>query len=146
MTKADNARCSLKIHTIVFLMEKQADRILQQQLELTFSQFLILSAISQNPGLSQSKIAHRRNLTNAAVSKQIDTLLRRSLIDRQRHPQSRREYILLLTRSGEKTVHQARQITDQVFEDIFGVLTGQQRQNFENSLTKLLGSFDSSPA
>lgn len=141
MTKAANARCSLKIHTVVFLMEKQADRVLQQDLKVTFSQFLILSTISRHPGFSQSKIAQQRNLTNAAVSKQTEALLTRQLILREQHPHSRREYILSLTRSGAKTLEQAHHVTDTVFANVFGILSNQQRQNFEHSLTTLLTSF-----
>lgn len=90
------------MHKGVFLIDRRADRLLADSMGGTFSQFLILMAIAQCPGLSQQKIAEFLDLTPAAVSRQIDTLGKAKLIKSEDDPQSRRSHIVSLTSAGEK--------------------------------------------
>lgn len=88
-------------HKSVCVIDRNADRLLTEAHGGTFSQFLILMAIFQCSGLSQQKIAEFLDLTPAAVSRQIDSLVKADLIVREQDPQSRRSHVVSLTSAGE---------------------------------------------
>lgn len=90
------------VHKSVYAIDRNADRLLTEKEGGTFSQFLILMAIAQCSGLSQQKIAEFLDLTPAAVSRQIDSLVKAELIVREQDPQSRRSHVVSLTPAGEK--------------------------------------------
>lgn len=90
------------IHKSVCVIDRSADRLLSDAQEGTFSQFLILMAIAQRSGLSQQKIAEFLDLTPAAVSRQIDGLVKAELIVREQDPQSRRSHVVSLSPAGEE--------------------------------------------
>lgn len=90
------------VHKSVYVIDRNADRLLTDAHGGTFSQFLILMAIAQCTGLSQQKIAEFLDLTPAAVSRQVDSLVKAGLIVRAEDPQSRRSHVVSLTPAGEK--------------------------------------------
>jgi len=90
------------VHKSVYAIDRNADRLLTEKEGGTFSQFLILMAIAQCSGLSQQRIAEFLDLTPAAVSRQIDSLVKAGLIVREQDPQSRRSHVVSLTPTGEK--------------------------------------------
>jgi DNA-binding MarR family transcriptional regulator len=89
------------VHKSVYAIDRNADRLLTEKEGGTFSQFLILMAISQCSGLSQQKIAEFLDLTPAAISRQIDSLVKAELIVREQDPHSRRSHVVSLTPTGE---------------------------------------------
>jgi MarR family transcriptional regulator for hemolysin len=88
-------------HKAVYVFDRKADRLLADAMGGTFSQFLVLMAIVQCPGLSQQKIAEFLDLTPAAVSRQIDTMVKADIIVREEDPNSRRSHVVSLTAAGE---------------------------------------------
>jgi MarR family transcriptional regulator for hemolysin len=103
------------MHKGVFLIDRKADRLLADSLGGTFSQFLVLTAIAQCPGLSQQKIAEFLDLTPAAISRQIDTLVKAELIKSEEDPQSRRSHIISLMPAGEKRVNEMKTVLMEAF-------------------------------
>lgn len=89
------------VHKSVCVIDRHADRLLTEANGGTFSQFLVLMAIAHAPGLSQQKIADFLDLTPAAVSRQIETMVNADLIVREQDPQSRRSHTVSLTKAGE---------------------------------------------
>jgi MarR family transcriptional regulator for hemolysin len=90
------------VHKCVYAIDRSADRLLTEKEGGTFSQFLILMAIAQCSGLSQQKIAEFLDLTPAAVSRQVDALVKADLIVRAEDPLNRRSHVVSLTPAGEK--------------------------------------------
>lgn len=88
-------------HKAVYVFDRKADRLLADAMGGTFSQFLVLMAIAQCSGPSQQKIAEFLDLTPAAVSRQIDTMVKAGIIVRAQDPQSRRSHVVSLTPAGE---------------------------------------------
>jgi len=103
-------------HKTVCVFDRKADRLLAENLGGTFSQFLVLMAIAHSPGLSQQKIAIFLDLTPAAVSRQIDTLVKAELIQREQDPHSRRSHIVSLTAGGETRFRAMKSALIEAFE------------------------------
>lgn len=129
-----------KIHKAVFVMDKAADSTLQDKLGLTLSQFLILMVVDQNPNVKQIEIADFLEITQAAVSRQIDVLKNKKLIIISQNRENRRENLLSPTTKGKEIFNQANLILHETFENLYKVMNEKEKVNLEKSLDKLLFS------
>lgn len=69
------------LHALVLTMGKIADKELNFQLNLTFSQFLVLVILENHPNIKQKKIGEFLNVSEAAVSKSLKILTSKKLIE-----------------------------------------------------------------
>ena len=129
---------ALQLHRLSFLLEKAADHALQQTLDLTFSQCMILNSLQKNPGCSQRSIARCRDLTQAAVSRQVDVLHEKKLISRIENAQNRREHILELTARGTHQLEKGMEIISAEFHAAFSLLKKGELQLLEHCVEKVL--------
>ncbi len=129
-----------KIHKVVFVMDKLADSTLQKKLDLTLSQFLILMNIVQNPGLNQLQIAQFLEITQAAVSRQIEVLKNKNLIIIEQNEENRREHLLYPTALGKQIFTRSNQILHEAFDQLYEIMNEKEKENLEKSLDKLLSS------
>lgn len=125
-------------HKAVFVMDKIANRTLQDNFNLTYSQFLVLVAINRNPDVSQRDIADFLDMTEAAVSRQIDIIVDKKYAQRYENKKNRREYILSLTESGKNNLQKAFKILDDKFEDVFKVIDEDEKKILASAFGKLL--------
>ena len=140
MSKNFSDAIAYKIHKAVFVMDKTADSTLQEKLNLTLSQFLILMSIEQNPNLTQVEIARFLELTQAAVSRQIDVLKNKNLITISQNEKNRRENLLFPTLKGKEIFTKADKILHETFETLYKVMDEKEKENLEKSLDKLLST------
>ena len=120
------------------LIERRADRALQEELDLSFCQCMILSSLKKNPDCSQQCIAKCRGLTEAAVSRQVDSLRMKKLIIRRENERNRREHILKMTPKGVETLARATKVMQKTFEDAFAAVPATDMVRLEKTLTHLL--------
>lgn len=140
MSKNFSDAIAYKIHKAVFVMDKVADSTLQNKLDITLSQFLILMAIEHHTNVSQIEIANFLELTQAAVSRQIEVLRNKKLITISQNEENRRENILHPTSLGQKLFREAGKILDETFENLYKVMNNSEKEQLEKSLDKLLFS------
>ncbi|EKD85595.1 MAG: hypothetical protein ACD_37C00681G0005 [uncultured bacterium] len=127
-----------KIHKAVFVMDKVADSALRQKLNITLSQFLILMSIKKNPNITQIQVADFLEQTQAAVSRQIDVLKNKKLIEITKNQDNRRENLLSPTSVGQKTFTEANEVLHKTFDDLYKVMSEKEKDHLEKSLDKLL--------
>lgn len=127
-----------KIHKAVFLLDKMSDQILQHQLGLGFSQFLVMMTLAHQPNVPQKFVASALDQTQAAVSRQVDILVDLRLISRETNVESRREYVLCLTKLGEKMYRKGLKAIDERFDGLFNVWTKNQKSELLNALEQLI--------
>ncbi len=140
MSKNFSDAIAYKIHKAVIVMDKIADSTLGQKLNITLSQFLILMAVEHHTNVSQIEIANFLELTQAAVSRQIEVLRNKKLISITQNKESRRENILHPTPLGQKLFREAGKILDETFENLYKVMNDKEKESLEKSLDKLLFS------
>lgn len=140
MNKNFSQAIAYKIHKAVFIMDKLADSTLQNKLDLTFSQFLVLMSVVQNPKIKQIDIADFLELTQAAVSRQIEVLKNKGLITISQNEENRRENLLSPTVKGKEIFIKANAILHETFDDLYKVMNEKEKENLEKSLNKLLFS------
>lgn len=138
MSRNFNDAIAYKIHKAAFVMDKVADSALQQRLNLTLSQFLILMTVNQNPNITQIQVADFLEQTQAAVSRQIDILKNKKLIEITKNEENRRENLLFPTSFGRKVFIQANDLLHKTFDDLYNVMNDREKNQLEKSLDKLL--------
>ena len=83
-----------------------------RQPELTVPQFRVLVILSRNEDMSLSALAEHLGLSLPAVSRMVDLLVKRRLMDRQIHSKDRRRVSLTLTRRGRAAFQKALAATE----------------------------------
>jgi DNA-binding MarR family transcriptional regulator len=86
-----------------------ADRLFNssQQLRMAPGHYTVLSLITLNPGINQSKLAHSMYLDRSSMVPILDKLESKGLIERKRPLNDRRSHALHLTTAGRAALKQA---------------------------------------
>lgn len=140
MSKNFSEAIAYKIHKAVFVIDKTADSTLQTKVNLTLSQFMILMNVVQKPGLTQIEISNSLEVTQAAVSRQIDVLKNKNLITIKKNENNHREHLLFPTGYGNEVFTRSNQILHEAFDELYAVMDEREKENLEKSLDKLLSS------
>lgn len=75
---------------------------------ISVPQWRTLALLGRAPGSSLSDVAEHLGVSRSTASVLVDRLVRRGLVERQRHPQERRRVRLSLTARGEALLARAR--------------------------------------
>lgn len=126
------------LHKLVFLLDKISDQLLQENLQMSFSHFRLLMAMHSKDHLSQKDIAEYWDMTEAAVSRQVEMLIERKLIFIEENTENRRQHLLTLTSLGKKQLEKAYTILETKYEEIFAVINQRERKVMVEALHKLL--------
>lgn len=124
-------------HHVSFVLARQSDQVLQEQLGIGFSQFKILMILQGSNGIPQRQIANKLGQTEASVSRQIKILQDQTLLTSQVSPTNRREHITRLTSRGAKLIEKAEQILNAYHSPIFAKLSDRQQQQLRELLTAM---------
>ncbi len=122
------------LHHLSFVLDRQSDQVLQEQLGIGFSQFKILMVLKWNPSVQQKTIADNLGQTEASVSRQIKLLKNKNLITPKVNPRNKRQHITTLTTKGERLTEAALEILNKYHSPIFARLSEKQRAEILNSL------------
>ena len=126
------------LHKLVFLMDKLGDQSLQKKVNLTFSQFRILMAVGYKENISQRDIADFWDMTQAAVSRQVEILIKKKLVSKKDNKENRREHMLNLTQQGEQLLVKATGVLDNTYQTIYSVIPQSEQGKMSQNLDKLL--------
>ena len=137
LTMIDSRDITYNLHKVTFLMDKIGGAILEKELGLTLSQFRILMAIDKGE-VCQSHIAKFWEMTEAAISRQIDILLERDLIKSEENEENRRKNNLELTKLGKNILKKSFQALDKTYEAFYSQLDQNDRERLMNDLKKIL--------
>jgi DNA-binding MarR family transcriptional regulator len=135
----DKARATFrKLHKAVFIIDKIAEHTLQEKTSMGFSQFLIMIGIRRNQDVSQLGIAKFLGLTPAAVSRQIECMQKKGLVQREEKKENRREHVLSLTKKGNAQFKRASVALKGRFRRIYSSMGQGEIDALEKGLEKLL--------
>jgi DNA-binding MarR family transcriptional regulator len=120
-----------------FVLGRQSDQVLQEQLGIGFSQFKILMVLQWHPDVQQRDIAERLGQTEASISRQIKLLQKQGLLSVQVHPHNRRQHITRTTARGERLTDKAVEILNNYHAPMFGLLNEKEQQQLRDTLRRL---------
>ena len=81
--------------------QKEFDKL---KLGITVEQWVILKIVSESNNLSQKELAQKSNRDPASITRALDLLEKKKLVQRNPTPNNRRIYNIMLTKTGEQFV------------------------------------------
>ena len=114
-------------------------RRLEEQLGLHPREFGVLNVLERNPGITQQAIGEHSGVDPSTMVATLDALEARGLAERRPHPGDRRKRSVQLTPEGERVLHEGRKVAAAVGKEVFGTLSGEERDQLNGILRKLSG-------
>jgi len=133
-----------KLRNFLFSFIHTVGRSFQEELDVALPQFMILSAISSNPMGTQAVLAEVRKITPAAISKQMNILLKKKLIIRKNSIHDKREHSIILTPKGTKVFEKGMRIFKKHQDEVFKDIPKRSAKEFDRTLDALLTHVDTS--
>jgi len=109
-------------------------------LDLTVTQFAVLTALDDEPGLSNADLARRAFVTPQSMHAVLQELERRQLVVRRTHPQHQRVLQAALTEAGRRTLRSAAKAINAVEEQMLCNLSAPSRSKLASSLASCIES------
>ena len=125
------------LHHLSFLLDKEVDNALTEELDLSLSQLKVLYVLDKWPYSQQRSVARILGQDDSGVSRIINHLAQRGLVKRKDNPKDRRQHIIAMTSAGTDIMEKARNITKQCHEEALAGLVPDQRQQLRRTLEQL---------
>lgn len=115
-----------------------------ESISLTVPQFRVLHYVQRRGGCSPSDVARWRDVAAATMSRTVDTLVEKGLLERRRSAEDRRRVYLHLTPAGERFVAEMHAQIERALAAELAHATAEQRARIAAGLAEL-ASFIGSP-
>ena len=102
-----------------------------------------LMLFSDERYLTGKGIARKMNVVKSRVTKIIEGLARKRLIQRLKDPEDSRVILISLTREGRDTVSKIKDFQDHIYQEVLGNMTQEQRKTMITNLELLKASMES---
>ena len=110
--------------------------------DVTTEQWVILDKLYDNNGQSQTDLANDTFKNAATVSRIIDLLCKKDLIERQRFANDRRRYKIFLTNKGKAMVKQLRPIVFDLRKKGWNKLSESDFHEFMRIINQIYSNFE----
>ncbi len=108
--------------------------------DLTVTQFAVLTALDEEPGLSNAGLARRAFVTPQSMYAVLHELEKLQFVVRSPHPQHRRVLQAELTEAGRRTLTSAANAVDTVEEEMLRKLSDPARKKLASTLSSCIDS------
>lgn len=126
------------LHEVYSQAVKRLDVVLQEKTPLTFSQYLLLTKVKYcEKDSSQGDLARELQITEAAVSRHMRSLLKSGFLERGHTEKNRRRTILSLTKKGLSTLIETDTIVEAYIKKFFSPLTVKELTSLTDTLARL---------
>lgn len=105
--------------------------------DISTAEWVALSKIGQTPGLMSSALAASMSMTRGAISKILDKLESKALIERSASPDDSRVQLLSLTRNARRLLPVLTKVANSNDEQFFSALDEDERTALRALLQKL---------
>lgn len=138
---ASKLRLYWRLQLAAHFLQKQADRDLLKDGEITTAQLGVLSAISNGEHVTQKDIATILGLNQSAITAMVRRLMNLGYVERQDSPTDGRSKILTLTGDGRDVVKNTRSPFGKINKRIETILSDEEINNLADYLDRLTQSF-----
>jgi DNA-binding MarR family transcriptional regulator len=114
--------------------------------ELTVTEFAVLTALDDEPGLSNADLARRAFVTPQSMHAVLQELERLQFVVRRPHPQHQRVLQAELTEAGRRTLKSANNSVNAVEEQMLRQLSIPARLRLAGALSSCIDSLAEAPA
>ena len=104
---------------------------------LTSRQFVVLAAIAEREGLSQTNIVERTGVDRSTLADVVRRLLKKGLVARKRTKEDARAYSVKLTSEGQRLLHEAANSAVRTEEKLVATLSARNKADVVRLLQSL---------
>lgn len=119
---------------ITSLLTRDSDQILLEQLGIGYSQYKIINLIKNGKSVKQRFISSSLGQTEASISRQIDILISKKLINKQIDPHNKRIRLISISQKGKKIADATNEVLAKFHKSILTNFSDKQ----QGELLKLL--------
>jgi DNA-binding MarR family transcriptional regulator len=113
-----------------------------ERFQLPDAELRCLGLFGEDRYLTAKSIAHRMNVVKSRVSKIIDGLIKKKLIQRISDPEDSRVKLLSLTPEGQKKINEINGFMEDVYGQVLSQISPDQRQAMLTNLDILRASME----
>ena len=135
---------SYELGSSVGYLLKSALRAMQDRVQLrfaseglTFQQWIVLMHIREGLALTVAALCRETRHDSGAMTRLIDQLEKRKLIERRRSSKDRRVVELLLTKAGQKTIESSKPLVIDTLNEALEGFSRQEVRNLEDYLRRI---------
>jgi len=120
-----------------FLIDLQSlFRTRTKQLNLTLPQIMLISSIPTD-GIDMTTLAQRIGVDNSTLTRLIDVLLRKQLVEKNKNPLDGRSFILSLTTNGESLQSKVETEIDKFGSNLYSSIPIENQEEVKEVLSSL---------
>jgi DNA-binding MarR family transcriptional regulator len=112
-----------------------------ETIEVGSAQAKLLRHIGKHSRISQAELARATVTAPTLTGRALETLVERGWVRRKRSEEDRRQYVLELTASGQRTRERVEEARDGIVERVAKVLDAKDLEDFDRIVKKVLAAF-----
>ena len=110
--------------------------------DISGEQWIILKRTHEEPGISQKEIARSTYKDPASITRMIDLLEKRGLLERQDHGNDRRSYSIFLTKDGLTFVKNILPLAEEMRDFGLRDVSESEKQTFIKVMNKIYNNLE----
>ncbi len=134
--------------TLLYLV-KQVELAVRSQLDdvvaehgLTTTQYTALTVLERHPGMTAAALARHSFVRAQTIAGLVGALIDRDLIERQPDPDSRRQYLILLTPAGREALATLRAPVAAIEQRLTATMSPEAVEQLRDALATFRAAFD----
>lgn len=136
-------RISFLLNDLVREMNAQADSLLRHRFDITYSQFVFLLIVGENPDVDITRLALSLGVTKGAVSKRMGWFVERGLVATHHAPGNSKRVLVTLTDKGATLAKAAGEFLESEFLTAIAASPGFNQNLLRAELQKMLELLES---
>ncbi len=129
------------LNDVARLLRTTYDRRIRS-LDLTRSQWWVLTHLYRNDGITQSELAQILEIEKPTLGRLLDRLEAKGWVRRQTHDDDRRAKRVYLTAEVDPVMRQMREIAAELRRDALAGLSSSQQERFVDTLLRVKGNLN----
>ncbi|CAN5649905.1 hypothetical protein BH23PAT2_BH23PAT2_06760 [soil metagenome] len=129
------------LHHISFAIDGDMNQLFEERLGIGISQQKILQVLHERSAVAQNVIAATLGQTESSISRQVDYMLQKGLIDQKRDANDKRRQLTILTIKGHTLYQEAKKLERQYFQDVLRDMSDRDTKKLQELLELTHASF-----
>lgn len=132
---------SSTVHEMNTVMNRIAEHLLQDKVSISYTRFIFLFIVKQYDAPTQHHIAQAMKISDPAISKVCREVVHEGLIRTAINPRHKRQRLIYLTTTGERTLQRSLAVLNACFSDVCAQ-AGIDEEVYREQTTHLLDSLN----
>lgn len=116
-----------------------------EEFEITAEQSAVLNQLTEKQGINQKELANLLDKPSANVTRLIDQLEKKHLVERKESPTDRRAYFTYITEQGKEMQQNLKPVNESLHADILSGVTEEELASFRKVLNIINENINKSP-